>query len=142
MATVKEYKYSDIEIGTRESFEVSITTEMEEKFRSLTGDVNPMHCDDSFAKEMGGYSSHIVFGMMTASFISTLAGVYLPGKYSLIHSVEMGFTKPVFAGDVLTVTGECIDKQDGLNLIVLKVTIKNASQNTVSKGKMKIKVLL
>ena len=80
--------------------------------------------------------------MLTASFYSTIAGVYLPGKYSLIHSLEdLSFKKPVYVGDELTVTGKVIDKNDELRLIVLKVSIKNQNKDLVSKAKMKVLVM-
>ena len=136
---LKEYTFDELRIGQKEAFEVVITSEMEEGFRRITGDINPMHIDDEFARNMSGgkYTSHIAFGMLTASFISTLAGVYLPGKYSLIHSVEIGFAKPVFAQDILTVSGEITDKQEDLKLIVVTVRIKNQNGKTVLKGTMK-----
>lgn len=141
MKQCNEYVYDDIEIGHKESFDVTITEKMEDEFRGITGDMNPLHLDDHYAQKTGRFQSHVTFGMLTASLYSTLAGVYLPGKYSLIHSVEVGFVKPVYAGDCLTVSGECVDKQDGLKLISLKVAIRNQSGAVVAKGKMKVMVL-
>ena len=67
---------------------------------------------------------------------------YLPGKYSLVHSLEdLSFKKPVYVGDELTVTGKVIDKNDELRLIVLKVSIKNQNKDLVSKAKMKVLVM-
>jgi len=141
---VREYCLSEIEVGLIESFEREITTEMENMFRSITGDENPLHKDDLYAAEIGGgkFPGHVAFGMLTASMYSTLAGMYLPGKYSLIHSFdELSFMKPVFAGDVLTVSGEVVDKDEALKLIHVKATIKNQNGKTVSKAKIKILVL-
>ena len=142
---MREYVMPDIQIGMRESFTKTITKEMENCFRDLTGDVNPLHCDDSFAdlvmmsrKPRG----HVCFGMLTASLYSTLAGVYLPGKYSLIHSFdELAFVKPVYAGDVLSVSGEVAEKWDELGLILVKAAIRNQEGQIVSKTKIKIKLL-
>lgn len=81
------------------------------------------------------------FGMLTASFYSTVAGLYLPGKYSLIHSFdEISFMKPVFIGDELTVNAEVIDKDEALKMIRLQVIIENQENKKVSKAKMKILV--
>ena len=89
----------------------------------------------------GRFQSHVTFGMLTASLYSTLAGVYLPGKYSLIHSIDrISFNKPVFAGDVLTVTGTLTGKQDDLKLIQVAVKITNQDGKCVSKADMKILV--
>ncbi len=141
---MNEYTLSDINVGMKVSFQKEITGEMENAFRELSGDVNPLHYDDDYAMEIGGgkYPSHVTFGMLTASMYSTLAGVYMPGKYSLIHSFdELKFLKPVFAGDVLTVSGEVFDKEEQLGLIRVSAEIRNQSGKCVSKAKMKILVL-
>ena len=141
---MNEYKYADIKLGTKEFFQKTITIDMENKFREITGDLNPLHYDDIYAKEVsdGKYNNHVCFGMLTASLYSTLAGMYLPGKYSLIHSLEdLSFKAPVFCGDELTISGEVIDKIDLLKLIIIKLTIKNQNHKTVSNAKMKVIVL-
>jgi len=80
--------------------------------------------------------------MLTASFYSTVAGMYLPGKYSLIHSFdEISFMKPVFVGDELTVNAEVIDKDEALKMIRLKIIIKNQDNKKVSRAKMKVLVM-
>jgi len=140
---MNEYTIQDIEVGLQASFQREITLQMENAFREITGDINPLHLDDSFATEIsnGKYSSHVAFGMLTASLYSTLAGVYLPGKYSLIHSFEeLKFLKPVFVGDTLTVTGQVSDIDRGLNLIQVKAEIRNQDNKKVSTAKIKILV--
>ena len=141
---MNEYKFADISVGMKESFEKVITLEIENAFREISGDDNPLHRDDEFAREIGNgkFSGHAAFGMLTASFYSTMAGMYLPGKYSLIHSFdEISFMKPVFVGDKLTITGEVVEKEEELKLIRLKVIIKNQDNKTVSRAKMKVLVL-
>ncbi|MBQ9091319.1 MAG: hypothetical protein IJY52_03500, partial [Anaerotignum sp.] len=49
-------------------------------FLAITGDINPLHNDQEFAQKQG-HPDKVAFGMLTASFLSTLAGVYLPGRY-------------------------------------------------------------
>lgn len=141
---MNEYCMNDIYAGMHATFQKAITPEMENAFREITGDINPLHLDDSFAAQIGNgkFPSHVTFGMLTASLYSTLAGVYLPGKYSLIHSLEeIKFLKPVFSGDTLTVRGEVTDIDNGLNLLRLKVSIKNQRDQYVSKAIMKVLVL-
>lgn len=141
---MNEYVFSEIEIGMKESFQKTITLEMEEAFRQITGDENPLHKDDEFAKEISGgkFQGHAVFGMLTASLYSTLAGMYLPGKYSLIHSFdEISFLKPVFVGDILMVSAQVTDKEDSLGLIRLKASIKNQDNKLVSRAKIKVLVM-
>lgn len=140
---MNEYTYDDILIGMTESFSKRITPEMEDAFRAITGDENPLHKDDVYAVQVigGKFERHVAFGMLTASLYSTVAGMYLPGKYSLIHSLEnVDFKKPVFAGDELFVTATVKDKQDDLHLIILDVVIRNQNNKVVSKASMKVLV--
>ena len=126
---MREYKLVDIAVGLTESFSRTITLQMEDAFRELSGDNNPLHRDDEFAHSIDGnkFPGHVVFGMLTAAFYSTLAGMYLPGKYSLIHSLEnLSFL---------------VAKDDNLRLIRIKASIKNQQQKIVSKAVMKIMVL-
>lgn len=137
---MNEYEFSDLKIGQTESFEVVITEDMENIFRMLTGDINPLHQDDEYAKQIGNgkFEEHVCFGMLTASFYSTLVGVHIPGKYSLIHSLDIKFQKPVYAGDNLIITGKITDKQEGLNLVQIKAEIRNQKSQSVSKAAIKV----
>lgn len=141
---MNEYTLQDISVGMKVSFEKEMTAEMEESFRKITGDVNPLHQDDAYAQSVGNgkFRSHVTFGMLTASFYSTLAGMYLPGKYSLIHSLEeLKFLAPVYVGDVLIISAEVTDVEEELGLIRVKAQIRNQDKKCVSKAKMKILVM-
>ncbi|MEG2770618.1 MAG: MaoC family dehydratase [Oscillospiraceae bacterium] len=133
------YTFSEISVGQKESFSVTITQEMMDSFRAITGDVNPLHADLEYAISKG-YNNCVVYGMLTSSFLSTLAGVYLPGKYSLIHTVENSMLKPVFVSDTLTVTGEVKEKDDVFSTLQLKITIQNQNGEKVCRGKMRVGV--
>ena len=141
---MNEYTIEEIQVGMSASFKKLITKEMEDSFRVITGDENPLHKEDDFALEISGgnFKGHAAFGMLTASFYSTVAGMYLPGKYSLIQSFdEISFMKPVFVGDELTVNAEVIDKDEALKMIRLKIIIKNQDNKKVSRAKMKVLVM-
>lgn len=139
---MREYRFEDIFIGMQESFTAPITVSMEDAFREMTGDDNPLHRDDAFAREIGGgkWKGHVTFGMLTASLYSTLAGMYLPGKYSLIHSLDTKFLKPVYAGDELTVTGTVAKMHEELKLIEIKAQMTNGEGVCVSKANIKVLV--
>lgn len=134
------YTYEQIDVGHKESFDVTVTEEMMEHFLQITGDVNPLHMDAEYAVTRN-YADKVVYGMLTSSFYSTLAGVYLPGKYSLIHSVESKFLKPVYVGDTLTVSGTVKEKEDAYRMLILNLLILNQKGEKVSKGTMQIKML-
>ncbi len=134
------YHYEDLYIGQKEEFSVIISEEMLKYFEIISGDSNLLHKDDEFAKAHG-YQQKLVYGMLTSSFLSTLGGVYLPGAYCLIQSVEVKFTLPVFIGDKLLVSGTVTELNESVRQIVLKVTITNQDSQKVLRGKMKIGLL-
>lgn len=137
---MNRWKYSELKIGHEEKFHVTITETMMEQFYMITGDCNPLHRDDEFAHKKG-FSEKVVYGMLSASFLSTLAGVYLPGENSLIHEVETKFVKPVLVGDTLEVKGTVADCNDLFQQIIIKVQIVNQHGDKVLRGKMKVGVL-
>lgn len=131
------YDFEDLEIGHKEGFSITVSDGMLDSFRDITGDVNPFHRDDEFAKEHG-FNGHAAFGMLTASFLSTLAGVYLPGEKSIIHNTEIKFMKPVYPGDTLTVNGEVAEKNDAYRVMRIKVSITKDNGEKVLRGSMQI----
>lgn len=136
---MNEYTYDDIQIGMKESYTATVTDEHMAAFRAMTTDTNPLHADESFAKAKG-HKAIVVFGMLTASFYSTIAGVYLPGVHSLIYSVDTKFLKPVYVGDTLTIEGVVKEKHDLFKYIILSCTIRNQHGEKVSKATMKVGV--
>ena len=137
---MNQYRFEDIYVGLKEEFQVTVTADMLAKFCGITGDVNPLHTDENFAKAKG-YESNVAYGMLTASFLSTLAGVYLPGERSLIHGVESKFTKPVYVGDTLTVSGQVTECNEMFSVFTMKTTIVNQNGEKVLRGKMQVGVL-
>ena len=140
MQEIRKYRYEEIQIGQQESFCVTVTEEMLESFYEITKDSNPLHRDAAYAATRG-YVDRVVYGMLTASFFSTFAGVYLPGKYSLIHSVETKFLRPVYVGDELTITGTVKEKEDAYHMLIVQLLVRNRQGDKVVRGKMQIKVL-
>ena len=77
--------------------------------------------------------------MLTSSFLSTLAGIYMPGEYSLIHSVEINYVKPVFlSSSPLKIQAKVIEKDDRFKQITLKYYITDKDDKKVCRGNMKI----
>ncbi len=75
---MNHYTISELTIGLTESFTVEVTEEMQDKFTEISEDINPMHIDEDYAKKHG-CKGRLVYGMLTSSFYSRLACVYLLG---------------------------------------------------------------
>ena len=136
---MNHYTYEEIETVHKESFTVTLTEKMMASFKDITGDTNPLHNDEEYAVSKG-YKGRVAYGMLTGSLLSTLAGVYLPGKRSLIQEVKIKFAKPVYIGDTLSVEGLVEEKNDTYSLLMLKVTIRNQDGDKVCRAKMQVAV--
>lgn len=137
---MKKYKFSDLEIGMKEEFKVKITEEMVSKFLEITNDTNPLHNNEEYALKHN-YPGKVVYGMLTASLISTFGGCYIPGQYCLIQSVESKFLAPVFINDILIVAGEVIDLHESVQRVDIKIIMRNQNGTKVLKGLLKAGVL-
>ena len=133
---MNHYTFQDLSIGHTESFSRTVTAEMMDRFLRISGDENPLHCSEEFAARRG-YPGRVVYGMLTASLYSTLAGVYLPGEYCLLYEVSSKFHQPVYIGDTLHVTGEVKEKNDVFQVVSIKATITNENGEVVSTAKLK-----
>ncbi len=134
------YTFDAISIGLSHCYEVEITQKKIDLFYALTHDDNPLHTDLAYAKSKG-FETKVVYGLLTSSFLSTFAGIYLPGKYALIHEIQMAFLKPVYLDDVLCICGSVQEKQEAYQQIKLKMQIKKQGGGDVARGYMKIGVL-
>jgi 3-hydroxybutyryl-CoA dehydratase len=110
---------------------------MQNLFLDLTGDNSPCHVDGAFAREKG-FKDRLVYGMLTASFYSTLVGVYLPGKYALFQEAHIDFRDPVYIGASLTVKGKITEINLALTRIYIKAEIRNQSGKKVSNASLAV----
>lgn len=134
---VSKYTFDQFYVGQKSSFSVNITKEMVDSFRIITGDVNPLHCDASYAKAKG-YKDSVVYGLLTASFLSTLCGCFLPGETSLIQKVDVDFCRPTYVGDTLVIEGTIVRIEEVFQLLVLNVVFHNQEGETVLRGKIRV----
>ncbi|MFT6070199.1 MAG: acyl dehydratase [Bacteriovoracaceae bacterium] len=136
---MNKFKWDDIQIDQEESFEQVIEEEMLASFASISGDQNPLHTDLGFAKD-NGHPKRVAHGLLTSALYSRLVGMSLPGKYALLHGIDISFKAPVYPGDNLTVSGKVFHKTDAYKQMEIKASIKNQKGKTVSKALIKVGV--
>jgi 3-hydroxybutyryl-CoA dehydratase len=137
---MNEYRIKDIHLDMTESFTETITEDMMELFRKISKDDNPLHTSSEYAVSRN-FKGKVAYGLLTSAFYSTLAGMYLPGKYCLLQGIDISFNKPAFAGDVLTISGRVSYINDAYRLIEIKGLIENQHGQIISKSKIKAGVI-
>ena len=100
---MEKLSIKNLEVGQSASFGKTVTESDVYLFAGISGDFNPVHVDEVYAKE-GMFKKRIAHGMLTASFISTVLGTKLPGPGAIYAKQELKFLAPVFFGDTITAT--------------------------------------
>jgi 3-hydroxybutyryl-CoA dehydratase len=104
----KTYFFEDLSVGMRESLMKTVMNEDVVGFAELSGDHNPIHLSEHFAKKTR-FGERIAHGLYTASLISAVLGMYLPGPGAVYLHQTLNFKGPVKIGDVVTISVEVIE---------------------------------
>jgi len=130
---MSELKYADIKVGDQASFSKTISEADINNFATISGDFNPVHIDEEFAKA-GLFKTRIAHGFLVGSFISTVLGTKLPGPNTIYLSQELQFKAPVKIGDTLTAVCEVLEKSDKKKILKMKTTVYNQAKLAVIEG--------
>tara|TARA_E500000331_G_C16688224_1_gene468496 strand:+ start:76 stop:528 length:453 start_codon:yes stop_codon:yes gene_type:complete len=90
----------DLKIDQQATFEKKITEEDINQFSKITGDNNPVHTDEQFAKQTM-FKKRIAHGFLSGSLISTVIATKLPGPGSIYLKQNLKFLAPVFIGNTV-----------------------------------------
>ncbi len=131
-------KYKEIQIGYSAENNKTITEEDIVKFAEVSGDFNPVHMDEEFAKTTM-FKGRIAHGMLSVSYISATLARGLPGTIYLKQTVQ--FKKPVRIADTITTKVEVISKNDEKKRLTLKTTCVNQQEEIVVTGEALVMLL-
>lgn len=122
-----------LSIGDKASYTRTVTETDVVMYGGISGDLNPAHFDEEYARG-GMFKGRIAHGMLTASYISAVLGMKLPGPGSIYLSQKLRFTKPVRFGDTITAMAEVIHLDVERRQATLSTTCINQNDETVLKG--------
>ena len=128
-----EYTFDEIDIGLSKQFQVTITESLVNNFAKVSGDYSPIHMDENYA-QLTSFKRRVVHGMLLASFLSRVDGMYLPGKHALYFSQNIEFRNPCFIDDIVTVSSKVIDKSESTKILKIESEITNQEQKLLLYG--------
>jgi 3-hydroxybutyryl-CoA dehydratase len=100
--------FEDLAVGMRETIRKTVQNEDVIGFAELSGDHNPIHLSEHFARKTR-FGGRIVHGLYTASLISGVIGMRLPGLGAVYISQTLHFLGPVKIGDIVDVSVEVVE---------------------------------
>jgi 3-hydroxybutyryl-CoA dehydratase len=118
-----------------DSAEITKTIEQADivAFASVTGDHNPVHVDEEFAKTTR-FGKRIAHGMLTASLISAVLANKLPGEGSVYLGQTLKFVAPVFPGDEVTARVTVKEIREDKPIVKLETICVNQRDEVVIRG--------
>lgn len=122
-----------IKIGDSFSRSREITDELVRAFAEVSGDHNPIHLDEEFAKTTR-YGRRIAHGMLTGALISAVLGDELTERKIVYLSQTLKFTAPVFIGDVVTASLTVKRIRGDKGIVTMDTTCTNQNGETVVTG--------
>jgi 3-hydroxybutyryl-CoA dehydratase len=120
--TPRSLAFHSIAVGDAAEFSRSFSATDICHFAELSGDYNPLHMSDSYARA-AGFDRRVVHGMLLASLCSTLVGMYLPGMNCLYREQTLNFHKPVLVDDSIEVTGRVIFKSSATRSLLISIAM-------------------
>ncbi len=123
-----------LQIGQFSEFTKTVSESDIYLFAGVTGDLNPAHIDEEYAKTTF-FKTRIAHGVLLGGFISAVIGMKLPGPGTIYISQEYKFLAPARIGDTITAKVEVIEMFLDKNRVNLRTTCTNQKGLLVLDGR-------
>lgn len=130
---IENKTFDEIQIGDSASIQHSLSKRDILLFAIMSGDVNPAHLDEEYAKS-DLFHQIVAHGMWGASLISTVLGTRLPGPGTIYLSQSLKFLRPVLLGDQITAQVTVTDKMPEKHHVILDCICFNQRKEEVIRG--------
>ena len=127
--TIKSLRVGDVAF-----YEKTITDADVVLFANVTGDKNPVHIDEDYAKK-SIFEKRICHGGLVSALFSTVLGTTLPGEGTIYLGQDSKFIKPVYLNDTIKAMVEVSEIIESKNRVILKTTAYNQNGDIVVVGK-------
>ena len=125
--------YDELEIGEKASFTKTITETDVYLFAGISGDFNPLHLNEEYAKQTR-FGARIAHGALPQSLIAPVMGMQLPGMGTILVEVTTRFRAPTYFGDTITATARVAEKLEDKKWVKMALTWTNQRGEVIAEG--------
>jgi acyl dehydratase len=129
---IENRTFDELVVGETAELDRTLSWEDIELFAVMSGDVNPAHVDEEYARS-DRFHAIVAHGMWGGALISTLLGTRLPGPGTIYLQQTLSFRRPVTIGDTVTVSVTVASKQPH-HRVTLDCRCLNQHGQTVIEG--------
>lgn len=133
--------FGAIQEGDETRWEHTISGDEVDAFAALSGDANPLHLDDGFARTHG-FRSRVVHGMLLGAWLSRVLATELPGPGVLWLSQSIRFARAVYVGDRVEIVVRVKHKAEALRTLVLDTTVLGPDGQAAFSGEARTMMLM
>lgn len=137
MQYIENRTFDEIQIGDSAHISRRLKARDIELFAVMSGDVNPAHVDEEYARS-DMFHKVIAHGMWGGALISAVLGTELPGPGTIYLDQDLKFRHPVGIGDTVTVTVTVAEKDEAHGQLVLDCQCTNQDGEVVIEGKARV----
>jgi 3-hydroxybutyryl-CoA dehydratase len=130
----------DLKIGDKFSTSKQITDAVVRAFAELSGDYNPIHLDEEFARKTR-FGKRIAHGMISGALISAVLGYEFKERKIVYLSQTMKFTAPVFIDDTVTATATVKNIREDKPIVTLETICTNQNGEITLKCEAAVMIL-
>ncbi|WP_296947545.1 bifunctional enoyl-CoA hydratase/phosphate acetyltransferase [uncultured Massilia sp.] len=133
MDTIENRTFDELRVGDSASLTRTLTRKDIALFAVMSGDVNPAHVDDEYARS-DMFHKVIAHGMWSGALVSTVLGTLLPGPGTIYLGQSLRFLKPIGLGDSVTVTLTVTRLEPDKRRVALDCAVTNQDGQRVVAG--------
>ena len=130
----------DLQIGDKFSTARLVTDELVRKFAEVSGDYNPIHLDEEFAKTTR-FGKRIAHGMLSGAFISAVLGNEFNNRKIIYLSQTMKFIAPVYIDDTVTTASTVTNIREDKGIVRLETICTNQNGDTLVTGEAVVMIM-
>lgn len=125
--------YDQLQIGEEASFSKTITETDVYLFAGISGDFNPLHLNEEFAR-LTPFKTRIAHGALPQSLIARVLGMMLPGLGTIAVEIRCRFKAPTFFGDTVTAMARVAEKLEDKRWVRMLLTWTNQRDEIIAEG--------
>ncbi|MCL2368260.1 MAG: MaoC family dehydratase [Oscillospiraceae bacterium] len=122
-----------LSVGQSSSFGKTITEADVLLFGAVSGDMNPVHFNETYAAGTM-FKKRIAHGVLGTSLISTVLGMQMPGPGTIFLKLDVKFVAPIYLGDTVTATCTVKEKIEDKGRVVFDCVVVNQDGKSVIVG--------